>query len=140
MKKSARIFLSYARKDQHAVEALYDKLKAQGHNPWMDSKDTLPGEDFRRAIEKAIRDSDLILACLSSNSVNRRGFIQRELKQGLDLWKEKLESDIYIIPVRLENCDAPESLATFQWVDLFEKDGWAKLLKSIEAALKRLGP
>lgn len=137
MKSSARIFLSYARKDKDAVEAIYSELITQGHKPWMDSRDILPGEDFRRAIEKAIQDSDLILACLSSNSVDRRGFIQRELKQALDLWKERLESDIYIIPVRLEDCRAPESLANFQWVDLFKKDGWSKLLKAIAAALKR---
>jgi hypothetical protein len=140
VKTSARIFLSYARKDKHAVAKLYDDLAAQGHAPWMDSKDILPGENFQRAIDKAIRDSDLILAILTSNSVDRRGFIQRELKQGLDLWKERLEGDIYIIPVRLEDCKGPESLAMFQWVDLFEKDGWSKLLKAIEEALKRLGP
>lgn len=138
MKESARIFLSYARKDNAAVEAIYNRLKSEGHVPWMDSKDILPGEDFRRAIEKAISDSDLILPCLSSNSVDRRGFIQRELKQALDLWKERLESDIYIIPVRLEDCQAPESLAKFQWLDLFKSDGWSKLLRAVEAALKRL--
>lgn len=140
MKKSARIFLSYARKDKDAVGLLYDKLKAEGHEPWIDSKDILPGEDFKRAIEKAIRESDLFLACLSSNSVDRRGFIQRELKQGLDIWKERLESDIYIIPVRLEDCKGPESLAALHWVDLFEKDGWAMLLSAIDSALQRLDP
>jgi hypothetical protein len=138
MKKSARIFLSYARKDKAAVERIYNRLKTEGHKPWLDSSDILPGEDFRRAIEKGISESDLILPCLSANSVDRRGFIQRELKQALDLWKERLESDIYIIPVRLEACAAPDSLAKFQWVDLFTPDGWPKLLKAIEVALDRL--
>ena len=138
MRDSARIFLSYAHKDKPAVSEIYDKLKAAGHRPWMDSNDILPGEDFRRAIEKAISNSDVILFCLSANSVDRRGFIQRELKQALDLWKERLESDIYIIPVRLEDCQVPESLAYFQWVDLFEPDGWPKLLAAIAAALTRL--
>ena len=140
MKITARIFLSYARMDKANVAAIYDRLEKEGHKPWMDSKNIYPGEDFRRAIEKAISNSDIILPCLSANSVDRRGFIQRELKQALDLWKERLESDIYIIPVRLEDCKLPESLANFQWVDLFEPDGWSKLLKAIEVAMERLGP
>jgi hypothetical protein len=140
VKKTARIFLSYARTDKADVETIYDRLGKEGHKPWMDSRDIFPGEDFKRAIEKAISNSDIILPCLSANSVDRRGFIQRELKQALDLWKERLESDIYIIPVRLEDCKAPESLANFQWIDLFEPDGWSRLLKAIEVALQRLEP
>lgn len=138
MRRSARIFLSYAHKDQDQVNEIYDKLSAAGHVPWMDSRDIIGGEDFRHAIETSIRRADLILACLSNNSVDRRGFIQRELKQALDLWKERLDDDIYIIPARLEECTVPESLANFQWVDLFKDDGWERLLKAIEVALERL--
>ena len=138
MRRSARIFLSYAHKDQDSVNKIYDKLVDAGHSPWMDSRDIIGGEDFKRAIEMSIRKSDLILACLSRNSVDRRGFIQRESKQALDLWKERLDDDIYIIPVRLEECDVPESLANFQWVDLYKDGGWERLLKAIGVAVERL--
>jgi hypothetical protein len=103
----------------------------------MDVRDILPGENFKVAIESAIRRADFFIAVLSPNSVDRRGFIQRELKQALDIWQEKLESDIYLIPVRLEECENPSSLCNFQRVDLFEAEGWSKLLAALLEGMKR---
>ncbi len=139
MVQPARLFLSYARLDAERVGELYRKLSAAGYTPWMDEKDILPGENFRLAIERAIEETDYFLACLSANSVDRRGFIQREIKQALDLWQEKLPDDIYLIPVKLEACELPYSLRGFQAVDLFETDGWSKLLRSIQDGLRRRG-
>lgn len=123
----ARIFLSYARKDVAEVNALYDQLKRMGFSPWQDHKDILPGQKWLDAIFKAIRESPFFLACLSNNSVNKRGVIQREVNEALDILREKLSEDIYLIPVRLEECPVPEELTKFQWVDLFEHDGFDKL-------------
>jgi len=134
---AAQIFLSYARKDKEKVENLYQKLSDAGFKPWMDTKDILPGEKWKLAIQKAILDSDFFLACLSANSVNRRGFLQKEIKNALDIWQEMLDSDIYLIPVRLEDCEAPESLGDFQWVNLFEEGGWARLVKAIQVGMER---
>jgi len=134
----AQIFLCYARLDQQQVEGLYNRLSDSGFKPWMDKKDILPGEKWELAIQKAIRSSDFFLACLSANSVNRRGVIQKEIKEALDIWKEKLDSDIYLIPVRLEDCEVPESLRCFQWVNLFEEDGWERLVKAIQIASCKL--
>lgn len=133
-----QIFLCYARQDEGKVENLYQKLASAGFKPWMDKHDILPGEPWESTIQKAIRDSDFFLACLSTNSVNRRGVIQKEIKQALEIWKEKLDSDIYFIPVRLDNCEVTESLSHFQWVDLFEKNGWARLSRAIEVGVERL--
>ncbi|MGA9349874.1 MAG: TIR domain-containing protein [Anaerolineae bacterium] len=127
-----QIFLSYAQPDEEKAKNLYQKLSDAGFKPWMDKKDILPGEQWKLAIQKAIQDSDFFLACLSANSVNRRGFIQRETRDALDIWQEKLDSDIYLIPVRLEDCEVPESLRKFQWVNLFEEDGWTRLVKAIQ--------
>lgn len=137
MEAKARIFLSYAREDREKVEKLYQQLSDAGFRPWMDTKDILPGERWQSSIRKAVRRSDFFLMCLSANSVNKRGWIQREIKQALDIWQEKLDSDIYLIPVRLEKCEAPESLCEFQWVDLFEKDGWTRLVEAVQVGMGR---
>ena len=137
VKATAQIFLSYARPDEGKVKNLYQKLSDAGFKPWMDKKDILPGEIWQSCIQKAIEHSDFFLACLSPNSINRRGFLQREIKDALDIWQEMLEDDIYLIPVRLEDCEAPESLRKFQWVNLFEEDGWTRLVKSIEKGMER---
>jgi len=133
----AQIFLSYAREDRGKVEDLYQKLFDSGFKPWMDKKDILPGEKWESCIQKAIRHSDLFLVCLSANSVDKRGWFQKEISQALDIWKEKLESDIYLLPVRLEDCKVPERLAEFQYVNLFEGDGWALLVKAIQVGVGR---
>jgi hypothetical protein len=56
---------------------------------------------------------------------------KEEIKDALDIWQEMLDSDIYLIPIRLEDCEVPEGLRDFQWVNLFEQDGWARLVKAI---------
>jgi hypothetical protein len=137
MRETAQIFLSYTRADEDKVEQLYQRLSAAGFKPWMDTKDILPGEDWEVAIRRAIRHSDFFLACLSANSVNRRGFIQKEIKFALDIWQEMLDSDIYLIPVRLEDCETPEGLRKLMWVDLFAEDGWTRLLEAIRVGLER---
>jgi tetratricopeptide (TPR) repeat protein len=132
-----QIFLCYAREDEAKVEKLYQKLSDAGFNPWMAKKDLLPGEQWKSRIPQAIRGSDFFVVCLSAISVNKRSFIQKEIKDGLDIWKEKLNSDIYLIPVRLEDCEVPESLRSFHWVNLFEVDGWTRLVKAIQIGMER---
>ena len=74
--KPARIFLSYVRKDVAKVTQLHQQLVEAGFQPWMDTEDLIPGEEWEPAINKAIRKADFFLACMSPNSVNKRGVIQ----------------------------------------------------------------
>ena len=55
------------------------------------------------------------------------------------MWREKLESDIYFIPVRLEKCEVPEALAKFQCVDLLSENDFKWLLKGLKVGMERLG-
>ena len=131
-----RIFLSYTRADQAQVQQLYQRLQAEGFAPWMDTEDLVGGQKFEYHIPKAIRASDFFLACLSCNSVNRRGFIQKEIKEALDVLQEKLDEDIYLIPVRLEDCEVPERLQPFQWINLYDPKGFDKLLRAIRVGIE----
>jgi hypothetical protein len=137
VKATAQIFLSYAREDEEKVENLYQKLSDAGFKPWMDKKDILPGEMWKSSVQKAIRHSGFFLVCLSANSIDKRGWIQREIRDALDIWQAMLDSDIYLIPVRLEDCEVPERLRDFQWVKLFEEDGWTRLVKAIQVGMER---
>ena len=137
MEPTTRIFLSYASADREAVSNLYERLSAEGFEPWMDIENLLPGQSWRSEIRRAIQKSDFILACLSKKSVNTKGYVQQEIMHALDIWQEKLETDIFLIPVRLEECRVPDSLADFHWVDLFNADGWERLLRAIRIGLER---
>ena len=137
MKRKVLIFLSYARDDQDAVKLIHKRLQAEGYSPWMDQFDILPGEDWERAIRAAIKKADFFLIFLSGHSVNRRGVLQKEIRAALDSWTGMLPSDIYLIPVRLNDCPIPDELLSFQWVDIFDDSGWSKLLLSIKAGLTK---
>lgn len=134
-----KVFLSYAREDESQANMLYHKLCDAGLNPWMDKHDILPGERWRTCINKAIQECDFFLACISNRAALKRGYLQREFKEALDLWQEKLESDIYLIPVRFDDCDVPENLREFQWVNLFEENGLERLIQAVKTGLKRRG-
>lgn len=137
MTDAPQIFLSYVHKDEEIVKDLYQKLSKAGFKPWMDKKDIVPGEKWRDSISRAIKNSDFFLICLSLNSVNRRGFLQKEIRQALEICQELLDSDIYLIPGRLEDCTVPESLHEFQAVDLFRKEGWTRLLSAIQKGMEQ---
>ena len=125
-----KVFLSYARADVNRVLRLRSKLVAQGFLPWLDLQDAKAGR-WEPQIIKAIREADYFLACLSPNSVDKTGFIKKELKWALDKQDEFAHHEAYIVPVRLVECERPEELKQFQSVDLFKDGGFTKLVKML---------
>jgi hypothetical protein len=73
----------------------------------------------------------------SHHSAEKRGFVQKELKEALEIWKEKLEDDIYLIPVRLEECTVPTALSDLQYVDVFAPGGRERLAAAIRIGISR---
>jgi TIR domain len=134
-----RIFISYAREDEARVKQLYQRLADAGFQPWLDREHIIPGMKWEPVIKKALKQSDFVLVCLSATSINKRGFLQREIKQALEQAEEKLDHDVYLIPARMDDCEVPDALSELQLVDLFEDDGWRLLLKAIEYGLKQRG-
>jgi hypothetical protein len=131
-----QIFISHANEDYDRALKLYHDLENEyGLKPWIDKKSLLPGQKWNTTIIDAIRKSRFFIALLSSNSVNKRGYVQRELKEALDILDEYPESDVFIIPVRLDNCLVLENrLKQLHHVDLFPHwaEGFKKILETIQ--------
>lgn len=137
-----RIFLCYAHEDLPQVQELHRRLCDAGYKPWLDKVDLTGGEKWAIVIHREIERSHIVLACLSKHSLNKRGFVQREINIALSTLQELLDDDIKLIPVRLQPLavdEVPEKLQLFQWVDYFAEDGWPRLLRAIRTALDRLG-
>jgi hypothetical protein len=130
-KQPLRVFLCHAKADKTTVRALYKQLIADGIDAWLDEEKLLPGQNWQVEIPKAVRNSDVVIVCISKESINKEGYVQREIKTALDVAEEKLDSTIFIIPARLENCDVPDRLSIYQWVDLFSRGGYEKLLAAL---------
>jgi formylglycine-generating enzyme required for sulfatase activity len=136
-----RIFLCHASEDKPRVRELYHRLKEAGYHPWLDKEDLLPGQDWRREIEKIIRDRyNIVVVCLSCNSVTKRGVVQQEIKWALDALDQTPEGAIYLIPARLEECQVPDRLSELHWVELFEPDGFGKLKQALDFELGKRQP
>jgi hypothetical protein len=119
-KRAYDIFISYAREDIQAASDLFIRLRSQGFRPWLDVSCLLPGQPWKEAIRKAIKECRFFLALLSSRSVDKQGFVQKEMRIALDILDEYPPNSVYIIPARLDDCQPThERLAQLQWVDLF---------------------
>lgn len=132
---TTRVFISYAKEDKSLAEKLYNDLRQAGVSPWLDSVDLAPGQPWEKAIRTAISDSSYFLALLSSRSVRKRGFVQREIRYALNIAEERPENEIFIIPVRLDECEPSfEGLQRLHRADLFPfyESGLEQLLRTIK--------
>ena len=115
-----KVFLCHASQDKPAVRELYQRLLAVSWiDPWLDEEKLIPGQDWNLEIEKAVEESDAVIVCISSVSIAKEGYVQKELRRVLDMALEKPEGAIYVIPVRLDECPLPRQLRDRQALDFF---------------------
>jgi hypothetical protein len=136
--KTPMVFISHAHEDAKEAKKIHNDLASSGVNAWLDQESILPGRDWKVAISQAIRNCRYFLALLSQNSVNKRGYVQRELSEALNILDEFPSSEIYIIPVRLDECEPSHArLNDLQWTDMFPnwEDGIRKIVSSIRAGV-----
>lgn len=130
----SRIFISYAREDCESALRLYRELREVGLAPWIDVEDLLGGQDWRLAVGQAIRSSSHFIALVSKNSVSKKGYVQKELREAMEVLQQLPPGQIYLVPVRLdESVPSHEVLSDLHWIDLFLSypHGLQRLLKSL---------
>jgi hypothetical protein len=128
---SLKTFLCHSHTDRDAVHDLYLRLKKDHIQPWLDRENLLPGQNWAYEISNAILRSDMVIVCLSRGFDDQNGFRHQELKIALRKARALPVEDIFIIPVRLEKCELPDSLHHLHRVDLFETGGYKKLMESL---------
>jgi ATP-dependent Clp protease ATP-binding subunit ClpC len=134
-----KVFLCHSSKDKPAVRDLYKRLRDLNIDPWLDERNLLPGQDWDYEIEKAVRACQVVIVCLSAHSVNKAGYLQKEIRAVLDVADEQPEGAIYVIPLKLEECEVPSRLRRWHWVSFFEPDGFERLMGALEERRRSLG-
>ena len=131
-------FLCYAKENSTDVREFRERLKAElWIDPWFDEEDILPGQKWEGSVVDAVHNSHAVIVFLSSIAVRTEGFFHKELKLALDAAAEKPDGTIFIIPIRLDNCDVPERLLPYQYVDYFGDEAHKDhVYSSLIAALK----
>lgn len=130
-KRQIRVFLIYAHGDKETVHDLYTNIVKNGIKAWLDAEKLLPGQDWEHEIRKAIIRSQVVIVCLSRCFNKQKGYRHEELKIALEKANSLPAGEIFIIPARLEKCDLPNSLSHLHRVDLFEADGYKKMMRAL---------
>ena len=135
MKRSRQqisVFLIHAHSDKEVVHKLYTRIMNDGVDAWLDTKKLQPGQDWQSEIRNALLRCDVVIVCLSQGFNKQQGYRHEELKLALEKANFLPDDEIFIIPVRLEKCDMPESLRHLHRVDLFKPGGYKKLVRSLQ--------
>ena len=135
--RKLRVFLCHASQDKPIVRELYQRLTAESWiDPWLDEEKLLPGQDWNLEIEKAVEAADAVIVCVSTVSVAKEGYVQKELRQVLNIALEKLEGAIFILPIRLDDCAIPRQLRDKQFIDYFPDSKHVLAFERLKASLK----
>jgi len=129
------VFICYAREDLSTAKRLYDDLERAGVAVWLDKKKLVVGQNWKFEVKKAMQRSRYILTLLSSHSVSKSGYVQKELLEALEMLAHLPPDRILIIPVRLDDCEPThEQLRDLHWLDLFESydEGLQQILQLFE--------
>ena len=138
MKRSTEqtnIFLIHAHCDRETVHRLYQRLVRDRLNVWLDAERLQPGQDWQQKIRNALLKCDVVIVCLTRNFDKQHGYRHEELKLALEKANFLPSDEIFIIPVRLEKCDMPESLSHLHRVDLFKAGGYKKLVNALRKGI-----
>ncbi|UCF08359.1 MAG: toll/interleukin-1 receptor domain-containing protein [Thermoplasmata archaeon] len=131
-----KVFINYAKEDVKAARKLYGNLKSiPGVQPWLDEENLLPSMKWLPAIRKAIRESNYFITLLSKVSTTKKGTVQVEKRDALEVAKEFPGDQDFIIPIRLEQCRPSfKELQDTQYVDFFPswEKGLEKVIKIIQ--------
>lgn len=135
--RQLRVFLCHASQDKPAVRDLHQRLLAETWiDPWLDEEKLIPGQDWNLEIEKAVEAADAVLVFVSSVSVAKEGYVQKELRRVLNIALEKPEGAIFVIPVRLDDCELPRQLKDRQGVRYYPESQRGNAFEKLRAGLK----
>ena len=70
-KRSLKAILCHSSNDKQAVHNLFKKLVRDGVDAWLDKEKILPGQNWELEIKNALFDADVIVVCVSKESVSK---------------------------------------------------------------------
>ncbi len=125
------VFLSYAKEDREVVRFTMETLHNYGVITWFDENDLLPGDNWETKIEESIEKADYVFIFFSSNSINRQGYKNREIRYALKQKMLKPFNSKYIIPILIDDVKPPRELNDIQWINIKDEKWISKVLSSI---------
>jgi hypothetical protein len=100
------IFLSYSRRDSALAERIGRELEKLGRSVFVESRDILPGQNWRDVWRTAIKDADMALVLISSPHSAASSWMGYEVGAAEALGKPILT----LVSDRLSASDLPDDL------------------------------
>lgn len=125
---TGHVFVSYVREDSARVDWLCQVLEAAGIPVWRDTAQLWPGQDWRAAIRRAIRDEAFVfLACFSRQSIGQvKTYQNEEIVLAVEEMRKRAPDRAWLFPVRFDDSVIPDRdlgagrlLSHLQQADLF---------------------
>ena len=82
-----KIFLSHASEDKSAAESIAFSLRSRGHKVFLDRDDLPPGQSYDQQIERAVKESDILIFLVSPSSVTSGRYTLTELAFARRKWQ-----------------------------------------------------
>lgn len=135
------IFLAHASEDKVFVRRFYQILRENGLKPWLDEVNLEPGVRWEEQIKEAIKNAGFFIAFISKTSVNKSGYIQKELRMALNELEQKPPGKIYFIPALIDDVELPNisvgtiNLRDYQAARISDDVGCQKLIDYLKKNL-----
>lgn len=126
------VFISYALEDKEYVRKIADNIWDDGILTWLDTKDLMPGDNWKERISDAMERADFVLLFMSNESLSKTGFVQNELREALEQRKSRPLNQTYIIPILIEPGVPPQELNDLHWLNMWEDGAYETLIKTIK--------
>jgi hypothetical protein len=105
------VFISYAREDLAAVQAIKAGLESAGITTWFDIDRLEVGDDYDRKIQRNIARCSYFIPVVSAATQRRlEGYFRREWSYAMDRVRNMADGALFILPVSVDDTNAAEAL------------------------------
>src|SRR5687768_9745318 len=120
LSKRLSVFLWHAPEDSAVVSQAYNKFKKISWiKAWLGDERLIGGQERTRAVRNAVYNADVVILFLSTFSTTSAGYVQRDLRMVMDRDLDMPEGTIFVIPLRLNQCEMPYGLEKRTHIDYF---------------------
>ncbi len=108
------VFLSYSNQDKNVVRNIAQRLKAEGIRVWFDEWKIRPGDSILAKIEDGLEHSNILVLCMSVAAFESDW---AKLESHTFRFRDPLNHNRRLIPLRLDDTPIKGSLAQFSYID-----------------------
>jgi DNA-binding beta-propeller fold protein YncE len=123
-------FLCYSSQDRQRVRALAERLRDNGVRIWFDDWEIKLGDDILLKIEQGLESSCTLILLMSSHAF---GSDWVAMERNTTMFRDPVNKQRRFIPLLLEDCDIPDTIKRFRYIDWRSEDEqeYGKLLSAI---------